>query len=257
MTKRNIKLIYKQDKKRFKDEYKQKVKSIKKQKRERQKEYEDVLIKEGKIINPPKRPILEEIGNAITHGVGAVFGILAFILILINSTTFSQYFSGIIYSFGLVIMFTNSCLYHSFRNGGKTKRLFRRFDYLSIYLLIGGTFAPILLCFVGGIFGRLFFLVQWVIIIFGIVLISVFGNRRFKIFHTIIYFILGWCGLLLIPIMLQKDFGLFYYVLGGGILYSLGVIPFALKKKASHFIWHFFVLGGAITQFIGIYIYIF
>lgn len=257
MTKRNIKLIYKQDKKRFKDEYKQKVKSIKKQKRERQKEYEDVLIKEGKIINPPKRSVLEEVGNAITHGVGSIFSVLAFCLILINCTTLLQYVSGIIYSLSLFTTFTISCLYHSFKNGGKTKRLFRRFDYLSIYLLIGGTFAPILLCYVGGLFGQVFFIIQWIIIILGIVFISIFGTKKFKILHTVIYFLLGWLGLLLFPTSIYKGFEFFYYILAGGIIYSLGIIPFALNKKSSHFIWHFFVLGGAITQFIGIFLYVF
>jgi hemolysin III len=57
--------------------------------------------------------------------------------------------------------------------------------------------------------------------------------------------------------MIQRDLGFFLLILGGGIIYSLGIIPFAMKSKSSHFIWHFFVLFGAVAQWIGIFIYIY
>ncbi len=202
----------------------------------------------------PKRCVLEEIGNSITHGLGTVFSIIALILMLVNSTTFNQTLSAIIYFLGLFFSMTTSCLYHAFKHGTKVKRLFRRFDYISIYLLIGATFAPILLIFVKGTIGLIFFIVQWFVISVGITFVAVFGPNKFRLFHIIGYVIIGWSGLLFVPLMFNNSPILFAFILGGGIIYSLGIIPFAIKVKTSHFIWHIFVLAGVATQWIGLFI---
>ena len=136
-----------------------------------------------KPVNPPKRPILEEIGNAITHGVGAIFAIVAFVLMLIAADTRVEYIAGVSYFVGLFILFMSSCLYHAFVHGSEVKRLFQRYDYSSIYLLIGATFAPILLCFFGNLFGYIFLAIQWTIIIAGISLVGVFGPSRLSFLH--------------------------------------------------------------------------
>ena len=208
-------------------------------------------------INPPKRSVLEEIGNSVTHGVGTIFSIVAFFLMWNASNRTIDKLSTIIYSLGLFILFTMSCLYHSFRHGSKVKRLFRRFDYSSIYLLIGATFAPILLSYVNNTFGTVFCIIQWCVIAVGITFVAIYGPTKLRVLHMILYMAVGWSGLLFVPRMFNDNFGLFAFVLGGGVVYTLGIIPFALKKKCSHFIWHFFVLAGAITQWIGIYLYIY
>lgn len=205
--------------------------------------------------DPPRRPLLEEIGNAVTHGTGSLFSIAALCLMLRGAVGWRDVTAAWIYFGGMFLMFTMSCLYHSFRYGTRVKRLFRRFDYSSIYLQIGATFAPILLSYVGGAFGTVFFFVQWTVIALGITLVGVFGPARLRRIHIPLYLILGWCGLLFIPRMFGRgDADFFFWILGGGVLYSLGVIPFVLKRGPSHFIWHFFVLAGAVTQWIGVYL---
>lgn len=209
-------------------------------------------------INPPKRPLLEEIGNAVSHGVGALFAIVALVLLCIASDRPREYVGASLYCFGLFAMFLMSCLYHSFLNGGKTKRLFRRFDYSGIYLLIGATFAPIILCYSQSKLSILFLVIQWAIIAFGITFIGIFGPVSLKGMHVALYVALGWVGVLFIPEMIvRQDYSLLAFILGGGVVYSIGIIPFALDKKAAHFIWHLFVLCGAILQWIGIYVNIY
>ena len=220
----------------------------------------ELLYESGEIVRPkepPKRALLEEIGNAVTHGIGSVFAIVAFILMMIASDTISEYIGASIYFFGLFVMFTMSCLYHAFPHGTAVKRLFRRFDYSSIYLLIGATFAPPLLNVVGGKFGIIFFVIQWVIIAAGISLVGVFGPTRLRFVHIPMYVILGWSALMLMPSMIASSFPLAMWILAGGVVYTLGIIPFAIDVKVSHFIWHFFVLFGAVVQWVGIYFYIY
>lgn len=207
--------------------------------------------------DPPKRSTLEEIGNATTHGVGSLLAVAAFVLMLCASVDSVERISAVIYFSGLFLMFTVSCLYHSFGQGSAVKRLFRRFDYSCIYLLIGATFAPILLSHVGGVFGLSYFIVQWTVIVIGVALVSTFGPHRYKPVHIFLYLALGWSGLLLLPELISGSPAFAWYIVGGGAVYSIGIIPYALKKKCSHFIWHFFVLAGAVVQWIGIYLYVY
>ena len=60
--------------------------------------------------DPPKRGILEEIGNAVTHGAGSLFAIVAFILMLRAADAPIEYVAASVYFFGLFVMFTMSCL---------------------------------------------------------------------------------------------------------------------------------------------------
>ena len=144
-----------------------------------------------------------------------------------------ELFGAVIYSVGLFVMFCISSLYHAFPYGSFVKRLFRRFDYSSIYLLIGATFAPILLSYVGGVFGLVFFIVQWVVIATGITFIGVFGPTRLKWLHTPLYIVLGWCGIIFLPKMLRYDPWFAFYILSGGVVYSLGI---ALKQAHMYLV---------------------
>ena len=208
-------------------------------------------------INPPKRPILEEIGNSITHGLGAAFAIVALVLMLLSSDRPIEYVSSCIYFFGLFVMFLSSCLYHAFAYGSKVKRLFHRFDYSSIYLLIGATFAPVLLCHFENLFGYIFFAIQWGIIATGVTFVAIFGPKRLSFMHIPLYVVLGWSALMLLPDLFTNNFSLALWVLIGGVVYTVGIIPFLIRARVSHFIWHFFVLAGAVIHWIGIYLYLF
>ena len=250
MTIQEIKKKYKTEKRQNKKMYKENRKRIKTT-------YTNHLMEITSKHDMPYRSILEEIGNSITHGIGSILSIVALILMLISSNNGKERIGGIMYFIGLFTSFTMSCLYHAFPYASKVKRVFRRFDYLSIYLLIGATFAPILLEYIGGKLGMIFFIMQWSIIVLGIIFVAIFGPNRLKVIHIILYFMLGWSGLIFLPQMVKNDFAFFCYILGGGIVYSLGIIPFAINKKTSHFIWHFFVLAGAIIQWIGVYLYIY
>ena len=206
---------------------------------------------------PPKRSVLEEVGNAVTHGIGALLGIAGLVLLLIRSRPGIQLCASLIYGICFMIMFLMSCLYHSFKWGTKVKRLWRRFDYISIYLLIGGTFTPLWLLFWGGNNGLFFCIIEWIVILAGIILISVFGTGKALKVHMTLYVILGWCGIIFMPKMIRENLPLFFFILFGGLLYTIGIIPFAAKKKGAHFIWHIFVLFGAIIHWLGIYLYLY
>ena len=206
---------------------------------------------------PPHLTILEEVGNAVTHGVGAALALVGFILLLLKSDTGMKVMASCFYGISLFFLMLMSCLYHAFKSGSTVKRLWRRFDYSSIYLLIGGTFAPLYLVYWGNILGIVLFCIDWALIVVGITMLGVFGPGRFKWLHFSLYFIIGWSGLILMPDFYKNNLPLLWMIFIGGVIYTVGMIPFLKDKKYNHFIWHFFVLAGAILHWMGIYLFVY
>ena len=221
--------------------------------------------KEHRRLNEgPKRGLLEEIGNSISHGVGALFGIAALVLMILKADSPLSLMAAIIYGSCIFFQMLFSCLYHSFRAGSAVKRIFRRFDYSSIYLEIGGTFAPLFLLYMpekmwGLTWGLTLFSIQWALIILGITFVGVFGPGRIRWLHFTLYFCIGWSAIMFLPTWFSKDFPLFCYILGAGVVYTVGMIPFAaLKKKpVAHFMFHLIVLIASVLMWVGIYLYVF
>ncbi|MDE7161225.1 MAG: hemolysin III family protein [Anaeroplasmataceae bacterium] len=255
LNKKNRKVEEKEEHKKIKAEHKQEEEIRLAPKRKLKREKKE---KVRRLNEPPKRPVLEEIGNAVTHGVGAILAGIALVFMLLKSNTALKITASIVYGFSMFFMMLMSCLYHSFKGGSKVKRLWRRFDYTSIYLLIGGTFAPLYLVYWGNTLGIVLFIIQWALIITGVTFVCVFGPGRFKWIHYTLYFAIGWSGLIFIPDWIKNNLNLLWMILGGGLVYTLGMIPFAKKTvKSAHFIWHFFVLCGAIVQFLGILYFVY
>lgn len=222
------------------------------------------IIEERRLKNEaPKRPLLEEIGCAISHGLGVLFTIAALILLLNKSDTPLKITASIVYSSAMMFMFFNSMMYHSFKWGTKVKRIWRRFDYTSIYMLVAGTFAPLQLIELpsefgdaGYIWGISYFAAMWTLVIVGVTFTCIFGPGRVKKINFPLYFIIGWSGVCMIPgWIIYKRFDLLAWILSGGIVYTLGMIPFGLfrNKNGMHFVWHLIVFAGVVLHFFGLY----
>lgn len=202
---------------------------------------------------PPRLSFGEETFNTISHGLGAGLAAAAMVLLLLRSHTGPEIMASCFYGISMVVMMLASSIYHAMPTGSRVKRVCRRFDYTSIYLLIGGTFAPILLVYLGETLGVALFCAQWGVILCGVALILTFGPGRWRPLHFTAYFLMGWSGLLLIPTFRRNDPALLWFILAGGLVYTLGMIPFARKGKWNHCVWHLFVLAAAVLHWVGIY----
>lgn len=202
---------------------------------------------------PPRLTLGEEVFNAVSHGLGALGGAAALTLMLLRSHGGMDLLATFFYGVSMVVMMLMSSVYHAMPAGSRAKRVCRRFDYTSIYLLIGGTFAPILLLYLGGTLGLVLFCVQWAVIFTGVSLVLALGPGCWRALHFTLYFLIGWSGLAFLPRMYLHSRTLLWFIFAGGLCYTLGMIPFAGKKKYDHCVWHVFVLAGAALHFAGIY----
>jgi hemolysin III len=198
----------------------------------------------------------EEIINSITHGLGAMLSIVALVVLIIiagRNNDMWQLISFSIYGSTLIILYLSSTLYHSF-TGPKLKNLFARFDHVSIFLLIAGTYTPILLISIRGVWGWTLLIVIWTVALIGAVIRSIYLHR-FRKLMVAIYLLMGWMFVLAgKQIYLNLSTESLLFLLFGGIAYSVGVVFYMWRKLPySHGIWHLFVLAGSILHFFAIY----
>lgn len=201
---------------------------------------------------------LEERLNAWTHGIGAALGIAGLILLIVFSKAEVPYslFSVIIYGISIITLFLASTFYHAVK-GEKRKHYFRIVDHISIYLLIAGTYTPVLLILLPDSLGWLLFWVVWGIAAFGVIL-KLFFTGKFEAFSTILYLVMGWLIVFDYSTLADRihSNGL-YLLFAGGLFYTLGIVFYAIEKiPYNHVIWHIFVLGGAICHFFMVYFYV-
>jgi hemolysin III len=163
-----------------------------------------------------------------------------------------------IYGVSLILLYSVSALYHSLR--GKPKDFFRKLDHYAIYTLIAGTYTPFTLVTLRGVWGWTLFGIIWALAIIGIILESLpkkIDSRR--LLSLVIYFAMGWlCVIAVGPLLEKLPRNGFILLLLGGILYSAGVIFYIYDKRIRHFhgVWHLFVLGGSVSQFFSILLYV-
>lgn len=212
----------------------------------------------------PKYTKGEELFNAISHIVGGAFGIVALVLGLVVAANHSDVYgivSMVIYGLSMILLYTMSSIYHFLRRN-KAKKVFRIFDHCMIYLLIAGTYTPYCLVTLreAGIWGWLLFSIVWFFTILGIVFNAInMHHPVIKTLSMICYLCMGWCVVIAIkPLLDNLDFDGFIWLLVGGLLYTIGAVFYGIgsKKKYIHSVWHLFVLGGTICQFMSILLYV-
>lgn len=197
----------------------------------------------------------EEIFNSITHGIGTLLSIAALVILVVFAVgkgTVWHVVSYSIYGGTMVLLYLSSTLYHSFTKE-KVKNIFARLDHSAIFLLIAGTYTPYVLTVLRGPFGWTIFGIIWGIAIIGVVIRSIY-LVRFKKFMVFLYLFMGWLFIIaIVPMINSLPTISVVFLFLGGILYSLGVIFYSLKKvKYAHGIWHLFVLAGSIMHFFSV-----
>lgn len=200
----------------------------------------------------------EELANAITHGIGFLLSIPALIILIIFAAKEGplQVVSFTVFGVSMLLLYLFSTLLHSFKPS-KAKNVFAILDHSAIYLLIAGTYTPLVLISLNGVLGWTLFGIVWGMAIVGVVF-KCFLINRFRIISTILYLIMGWLIIIAIePLYTNLSKTGFFLLLTGGILYSVGAIFYIWRKLPySHAIWHLFVIAGNSFMYFCILFYV-
>ncbi len=198
----------------------------------------------------------EEVANAITHGVAslAVLACIPVVSIIAYSKGTTADVVGVsIFSISIYLMFLVSTLYHVMDYNSKHKVVFRILDHIFIYFAIAGTYTPIALSVIGGWQAIVILIIQWAMVLFGILYKSISKKSMPKV-SLLIYLVMGWTLVLFMPVFIRNaNPALFWLTFAGGIIYSVGAVFYAKKSmKYHHMLWHIFVFLGAATHYVGI-----
>lgn len=205
--------------------------------------------------NEYNQTIIEEFANSLSHAFGFILSIIGFIILIsisIQSGDIWRLGSYIIYGTSLTILYLFSTIYHSL-SSSRIKSIFRRLDHSAIYLLIAGTYTPVILISLRTTWVVFLLPIIWIMAIVGIYMKSFHINKHEKI-SLFFYIFMGWLSLIAIkPLINSVPIETFIFILVGGISYTFGVVFYLWRHLPfQHAIWHMFVLVGSILHYIGI-----
>lgn len=210
---------------------------------------------------------LREPVNSLTHFAGILLSIAGLVALLVLSEGEPwRTVSFAIYGATLILLYTASTLLHSLRVGARAERRLRMFDHAAIFLLIAGSYTPITLVTLqqgSAAWGWTLFGLVWGVAVLGVVF-KLFWLEAPRWLSTALYLLMGWLAVVAIVPITQAlpPGGLFWLVLGG-LFYSVGAVVYGLKKPdwlpgrfGYHELWHLFVLAGSACHFLMMLLYV-
>ena len=199
-------------------------------------------------VKPRMRGRLHEIAFFVSVPLG--------IALIVLANTGKARFAAVVFATGLAGVFGASAAYHRVAWSDPARRRMKRLDHSMIFVLIAGTYTPLCLLALSGVWSVVMLATVWAGAITGIVLkqVNVDGLRRVSGF---LYITLGWVSIVTLPQLFHTLSGAaFTLIIAGGLLYTLGAIVFAVKRPdpnpavfGYHEIWHAFTAGAGLCHY--------
>ncbi|MHB1530488.1 MAG: PAQR family membrane homeostasis protein TrhA [Acidiferrobacteraceae bacterium] len=192
--------------------------------------------------------------NSVSHLAGAVLALGGSVVLIVLASLAGDPWRIVgfsVYGVTLVLLYLFSGIYHG--ASGRVRAVFRRLDYVTIYLLIAGTYTPFVLGPLRGGWGWSLFGILWGLAVLGIV--QEFIPQRTRKISLMLYMLMGWLVLIawkpLIAALSPDAVG---WLAAGGMFYSIGIIFFILDERwrYGHQVWHAFVLAGSFAQYVAV-----
>jgi len=209
----------------------------------------------------------KEITSALTHLGGAILGLLALGLLLnaaIKAGSLLALVSFLIFGLSMIFLYSTSCIYHFIDSSKKkAKLIMRKLDHIMIFVLIAGTYTPVCLLVLNKDLGYKLLALVWSVTIIG-AFIKIFWINAPRWVSAGLYLGMGWLSVLVfMPLVKNMAPGGIFWLVAGGLLYTVGGIIYGLKKPnidkpwfGFHELFHLFVLAGTFCHFMMMYLYI-
>ena len=208
-------------------------------------------------------------GSALTHFIGFVMALFATFPLLIQAAVAHVSMTGLIslsvFMLSMLMLYAASTIYHTFNLSGRGNLILKKIDHMMIFVLIAGTYTPVCVLMLKGKVGYMMLAAVWIVAAIGMILKACWVTCP-KWFSSIIYIALGWICILAFPqIVSSLSMWQFFWLLAGGVLYTVGGVIYALKLPVfnelhknfgSHEIFHLFVMAGSFCQYMCIYLFL-
>ena len=210
---------------------------------------------------------LRDPASALTHFIAffVTAGGIAPLLMKASSYGVKYFVSMLIFGLTMMLLYLASATYHSVILSAPKIKIFRKLDHSAIFVFIAGSYTPICLLVLEPKLGIPMLIAIWSITVVGI-LIKFLWITCPKWFSSVIYIAMGWlCVFCMKPLVNDITPKAFFWLLSGGIIYTIGGIIYALKLPVfnakhkffgTHEIFHVFVMLGSVCHYILMYQYI-
>ena len=201
----------------------------------------------------------EECMNTLTHIVGGTLGILALIACVLKAQDGPETLCAAIYGSSMILLYAVSSIYHGLKPG-MAKKVMQVVDHCTIYLLIAGTYTPIVLCAIAPVYPAIgwgLFVGEWFLAILAATLTAI-DLKKFRVVSMVCYIGMGWGVILFLPQALESLGAAGFWILfAGGVAYTVGAVLFGLGKRMKwmHSVFHIFVVLGSLLQYVSIFCY--
>ena len=201
----------------------------------------------------------EKFLNFFTHFFGMILSIVGLVLLIVKASETHLLINilGVtVFGCSLILMYASSSFYH-INNSFFWNNILRKIDHCNIFILISGTYTPIALIPLNGLYGWIIFGILWACSTIGLLSKLVFFSDGWT--STLLYIFMGWIALgFIVQIVSVLDINCIFLIILGGLFYTSGTFFYMLDEsiKFFHAIWHIFVILGSITHFFAIYFYV-
>jgi hemolysin III len=199
----------------------------------------------------------EEVANSISHGVGLLAALIGAPVLMLAAWRGGDrlfFIGAVVFAAAMLLVYLGSTLYHAWPRSA-VKSVLQRIDHSAIFLLIAGTYTPLTLGPLRGVWGWTILALIWPLAILGVLLKSFGGTQRRTRTSMALYLGMGWLVLFALrPLSLHLPLTGLLWLVAGGLAYTGGVFFFVKKRsRYTHFIWHLFVLLGTACHFFVIF----
>ncbi|MBO5098223.1 MAG: hemolysin III family protein [Agathobacter sp.] len=211
---------------------------------------------------------IREPGSAITHYIGMMMALIAAVPLVIKASLSQNMLciiAMVIFIGSMVLLYGASATYHAVNLTGKALKAFKKIDHMMIFVLIAGSYTPVCLLVLEPDVGLPLLGLVWGTAVIGM-LIKLFWVTCPKWFSSIIYIAMGWeCVLVFGPLVETLETGAFWWLLIGGLFYTVGGVIYALKIPflnhlhkyfGLHEIFHLFIMAGSVCHFVFMFNYV-
>jgi hemolysin III len=206
----------------------------------------------------PKKRLREPV-NGLTHLAGGLLACVGLVVLLETAASagrVDQIVAFGIFGLSLIALYSASALYHLLPLSPPGVARLRRLDHMMIFVLIAGTYTPFCLLALDGGWRVGLLILIWGLALCG-VLLKLFWMGASRWISVALYLGMGWVAVIAAPALFQAvPPGGMAWVLGGGLVYSLGAIVYGLRRPnpwprvlGFHELWHLFVVVGSACHF--------
>ena len=209
---------------------------------------------------------IKDPGSALTHFIAMLTAMVAATPLLIKAASVpgTMHLKALsVFIVSMILLYAASTVYHTFDISEHVNKILRKIDHMMIFILIAGTYTPVCLIVLGNKSGYRMLSLVWGIAIVGIIINALWINCP-KWFSSVIYIAMGWAALIAIwPLSHALPMQGLCWLFGGGIVYTIGGVFYALKIPriswkyfGFHELFHIFILLGSACFYILIWNYV-